>query len=50
MIKLHLGCGRNTIGGWINTDFDTRKHPDVKNHLDVTDKFSIGGNGVCADE
>jgi predicted SAM-dependent methyltransferase len=45
MIKLHLGCGRNTIGGWINTDFDTRKHPDVKNHLDVTDKFSIREKG-----
>jgi predicted SAM-dependent methyltransferase len=45
MIKLHLGCGRNVLGGWINTDLDMVKFPSKVKHLDVTDKFVIGGKG-----
>ena len=41
MKKLHLGCGRNMIGGWINTDLNMVKFPSGPKHLDVTDKFSI---------
>ena len=41
MKKLHLGCGRNMIGGWINTDLNMIKFPSGPKHLDVTDKFSI---------
>ena len=41
MIKLHLGCGRNILDEWINTDFDLVKFPSGPKHLDVTNKFSI---------
>ena len=38
MIKLHLGCGRNILGGWINTDYNTAKFSG-SDYLDVTKKF-----------
>ena len=45
MIKLHLGCGRNLLGGWINTDFNTAKFQG-SDFLDVTEKFPYDDNSV----
>ena len=45
MIKLHLGCGRNILDGWINTDFNTAKFGGCE-HLDVTEKFPYDDNSV----
>ena len=45
MIKLHLGCGRNILGGWINTDYNTAKFSG-SDYLDVTKKFPYDNNSV----
>ena len=45
MIKLHLGCGRNLLDGWINTDFNTAKFSG-SDFLDVTEKFPYDDNSV----
>ena len=45
MIKLHLGCGRNLLDGWINTDFNTAKFRG-SDFLDVTEKFPYDDNSV----
>ena len=45
MIKLHLGCGRNLLEGWINTDFNTAKFQG-SDFLDVTEKFPYDDNSV----
>ena len=45
MIKLHLGCGRNILDGWINTDYNTAKFGGSK-YLDVTKKFPYDNNSV----
>ena len=45
MIKLHLGCGRNLLEGWINTDFNTSKFQG-SDFLDVTEKFPYDDNSV----
>ena len=45
MIKLHLGCGRNILGGWINTDYNTAKFSG-SDYLDVTKKFPYNNNSV----
>ena len=39
MIKLHLGCGRNILGGWTNTDINIAKFRG-SDKLDVTETFS----------
>ena len=44
MIKLHLGCGRNILDGWINTDSD--KSLKRCGYLDVTEKFPYEDNSV----
>ena len=44
MIKLHLGCGRNIINGWINADSD--KSLRRCKYLDVTEKFPYEDNSV----
>ena len=45
MIKLHLGCGRNILDGWINTDYNTAKFGGSE-YLDVTKKFPYNNNSV----
>ena len=45
MIKLHLGCGRNILDEWINTDSNTAKFEGC-DHLDVTEKFPYDDNSV----
>ena len=45
MIKLHLGCGRNLLDGWINTDFNTAKFRG-SDFLDVTEKYPYDDNSV----
>ena len=45
MIKLHLGCGRNILDGWINTDYNTAKFSG-SDYLDVTKKFPYDNNSV----
>ena len=45
MIKLHLGCGRNLLDGWINTDFNIAKFRG-SDFLDVTEKFPYDDNSV----
>ena len=45
MIKLHLGCGRNILDGWINTDYNTAKFGGSE-YLDVTIKFPYNNNSV----
>ena len=44
MIKLHLGCGRKLLGGWINTDSKTALQGC--DYLDVTEKFPYDDNSV----
>ena len=44
MIKLHLGCGRNLLGGWINTASKTSLQGC--DYLDVTEKFPYDDNSV----
>ena len=45
MKKLHLGCGRNILDGWINTDYNTAKFGGSE-YLDVTKKFPYNNNSV----
>ena len=44
MVKLHLGCGRNMLKGWINTD--SKKSLENCGYLDVTEKFPFDDNSV----
>ncbi len=44
MIKLHLGCGRNILNGWVNTD--SKKSLERCEYLDVTKKFPYKDNSV----
>ena len=40
-----MGCGRNLLDGWINTDFNTAKFRG-SDFLDVTEKFPYDDNSV----
>jgi predicted SAM-dependent methyltransferase len=43
-IKLHLGCGKNMLPGWINTDFPPKKENVLE--LDATKKFPFEDNSI----
>ena len=43
-IKLHLGCGKNMLPGWINTDFPPKKENILE--LDATKKFPFEDNSI----
>lgn len=45
MIKLHLGCGRNILDGWTNTDINIAKFRG-SDKLDVTETFSYDDNSI----
>tara|TARA_Y100000034_G_C6746907_1_gene331771 strand:- start:97 stop:699 length:603 start_codon:yes stop_codon:yes gene_type:complete len=45
MIKLHLGCGRNILDGWINIDINIAKFRG-SDKLDVTETFSYDDNSI----
>ena len=40
--KLHIGCGSNTLSGWLNSDFNPAAVGAM--HLDATQIFPIGDN------
>jgi predicted SAM-dependent methyltransferase len=40
--KLHVGCGKNVLDGWLNSDFRP-KRADIM-HLDATRAFPLPGN------
>ncbi len=45
MNKLHLGCGRNYLRGWINTDINSKKF-QLDQELDITKNFPFENNTI----